>query len=281
MINQDKDKKVGFLKIENRLAEKLARINMSEYEIRGFWHILRKTRGWNKEEDFISISQFEDATGISRGNIHPALQRLAEKKVIIISTRGHINKYKVNTNLNDWICKKKKGVIRKQNIIPSNNSVTPAKNRLLSKPIAKQLSAGINTKETRKTIKQNTNTNGSAIVQKPKPAPTYQSTPIQQLVAHYKKLYKAKFHQEPTISNSSWGKWGKLLKNKIEQGHSLEKIIHLLGVFAHSKDSHPQKGLGFDLSIFLSDFVFNKMLALKGSQRISSVELEEKYGKWK
>jgi len=45
--------------------------------------ILRKTYGWNKKEDWISLSQFAKLTGIKRNNISRILKKLLEDKTII------------------------------------------------------------------------------------------------------------------------------------------------------------------------------------------------------
>ena len=53
------------------------------------WHatkcylfIVRKTRGWQKDSDYISLSQFMDGTGISRSSVYEALSWLEGKKLI-------------------------------------------------------------------------------------------------------------------------------------------------------------------------------------------------------
>ncbi len=268
--------KTNFFQIDNYIAEALARVNLSEYESRALWVILRKTLGWRKEEDMISITQFEEATGVDRGNLHPALQRLASKKIIIILRVGRKCIYKFNHNSLEWINKKR--VVTKQNIVATNNIVSK-QNTLLSPDTTKLLLPNINTKEKENTLKQKTIDNGSAAGIPPIATTPRQPTPIQLLVASYKNLYLQKFNVKPSISTNSWGIYGRLLKNKIEQGYTLEQITDLLKIFSTSKDSD---NLAFDLKVFFSDSVFNKMIALRSKKReqISS-SMEEKYGKWK
>ncbi len=267
--------KTNFFQIDNYIAEALARVNLSEYENRALWVILRKTLGWRKEEDMISITQFEEATGVDRGNLHPALQRLASKKIIIILRVGRKCIYKFNHNSLEWINKKR--VVTKKNIVATNNIVAK-QNTTFTTNTTKSLLLNINTKEKENTLKQKT-INSDSVAGAPSIAiPPRQPTPVQLLVASYKNLYLQKFGIEPSISTNSWGIYGRLLKNKLEQGYTLEQITDLLKIFSTSKDSD---NLAFDLKVFFSDSVFNKMIALKskGQESISN-SIKEKYAKY-
>lgn len=271
---ENADKQDGYFKIDNAIAEGLARVNLSEYESRALWVILRKTLGWRKESDIISVTQFERATGVNRGNLHPALQRLASKKIIVISKLRRKCSYKFNQNADEWINKKR--VMSKQNIVATNNIVSK-QNTLLSSNTTKSLFPNINTKEKENTLKQKTIDSGVAAGVPPTTTSPRQPTPIQKLVGYYRKLYKQKYGSEPVIGNSSWGKWGKLLKTKQSQ-FSLKEMGQLLFIFSTSKDAD---NLAFDLGVFFSDSVFNKMIALRSKKRdqISS-SVKEKYAKY-
>lgn len=267
----------GYFKIDNNVAEELARTNLSEYEARLLWTIFRKTWGWNKEEDHISFSQFEKATGISRGNAHPAILRLVNKNIIKVSKEKHINVYSVNKNTTTWKYEKNKSIIATNNSMSTKNSM-PNNNKPLSQDTTIPLFVETHTTEQEKTPKQKTTniSKDSLSVNSGKPT---EQTSIQKLVAYYKKLYIEKFNQEPTVSKLSWGKWGKRLNIRLEQGFTLREIALLLKTFAKSKDSDSDR-LGFDLGIFFSDTIFNKMRAIN-TQSKSNSRLEEKYGKWK
>lgn len=268
----------NYFKVENNVAEALARINLSEYETRLLWVVMRKTWGWNKEEDHISFTQFEKATGINRGNAHPALLRLTKKNIIKVLRERRTNTYSVNKNTDIWIYETKKNVIATKNMA-TNNSM-PTNNKSLLPDTTIPLFVETNTKDKENTTKQKTNNileNNNSLFSTPK-SPINQ-TPIQKLVAYYQKLYMAKFNQEPAISPTSWGKWGKLLKVKLTQGYTLREIAILLHKFANSKDSDAER-LGFDLGVFFSDTIFNKMKALNVQSKSNS-GLEDKYGKWK
>ncbi len=70
--------------------------------------ILRKTYGFNKKTDSISLSQFEKHTKIARRNIIRALNQLCEKNIIHIKKGGVKNdtiitsKYRFNKRFKNW-----------------------------------------------------------------------------------------------------------------------------------------------------------------------------------
>ena len=74
----------GFTRIANELMEAMCRVNLSPYESRVLWFIIRKTYGFNKKLDRIALSQFAKKTGIDRRNVHRALKGLSAKRMIVI-----------------------------------------------------------------------------------------------------------------------------------------------------------------------------------------------------
>ena len=95
-------KEDGYIPIANELAEAFARIQLSGYEIRVLWVILRKTYGWNRKYDGISITQFERATNIERRNIVRTLKRLQKKHLIVKNDNGFITKWGLQKNYERW-----------------------------------------------------------------------------------------------------------------------------------------------------------------------------------
>lgn len=82
MANPQKEN--GHIDIANEIAEALMQVNLSAYETRVLWCILRKTWGWKKKVDKISLSQFAKAIHLDRRLIHRALKSLSSKKMIVI-----------------------------------------------------------------------------------------------------------------------------------------------------------------------------------------------------
>lgn len=82
---QDKDKLPnGFTPVPNDLIEALAKIPwLSSYEYRVLLVIIRKTYGFNKNEDWISISQISKYTKIYMSHVCRTVKKLMNKNMIL------------------------------------------------------------------------------------------------------------------------------------------------------------------------------------------------------
>ncbi len=69
-------------KVPSSLIEELAKTNLSAYESRILWAIIRKTYGWHKDKDVISRSQFSELTGLDGRNISRILAKLVRRHII-------------------------------------------------------------------------------------------------------------------------------------------------------------------------------------------------------
>ena len=83
----------GHIDVANEIAEALAKTQLSGYESRILWVILRKTYGWHKKIDSISITQFEKATGLKRRHIQRTLKKLLNRNIITKNGYGFITKW--------------------------------------------------------------------------------------------------------------------------------------------------------------------------------------------
>jgi len=92
----------GHIDIANDIAEALARIQLSGYESRILWVILRKTYGWHKKMDFISITQFEKCTKLKRRHVVRSLQRLLERNIITKNGNSFITKWGLQKDYEKW-----------------------------------------------------------------------------------------------------------------------------------------------------------------------------------
>jgi len=76
--------------------------------------VLRKTYGYNKKTDSISLSQFVKATGINRGNVARAIKGLLAKNLIYVKKGSvkkdtiSISKYRFNKRFSSWLSSVKK-----------------------------------------------------------------------------------------------------------------------------------------------------------------------------
>jgi len=110
----------GHVKIANEIIEQLAKINLSNYEWRLLMIILRKTYGWNKKTDCISLSQFQESTGIKTQHISVALKRLLKSNIIVKNNGSKIMEYGLQKDYTKWINKRTLLPIQ---VVP--NQVTP------------------------------------------------------------------------------------------------------------------------------------------------------------
>lgn len=72
----------GYTMVANELLDAIIRMAWSGSEIRIFWTIIRKTYGYQKKRDWISLSQIAEATGIAKTNVSREIKKLISKNVI-------------------------------------------------------------------------------------------------------------------------------------------------------------------------------------------------------
>jgi phage replication O-like protein O len=116
----------GHVKIANELIDAIVRYRLPGEQMQVFLFIMRKTYGWNKKADAISLSQFCEATGMKKPNIIRALKGLISKSVIK-KDNDDINKYSINKDFSTWKPLSKK--------ITSHNAVIKKDNEGVSKKI--------------------------------------------------------------------------------------------------------------------------------------------------
>lgn len=91
----------GYTRIANEIYDAFCKIRISGEERQVLDCILRKTYGWNKCEDAISLSQFESMTGIQKPHIIRAINGLLSKNMISVANIGN-NKTKVYKFIKDY-----------------------------------------------------------------------------------------------------------------------------------------------------------------------------------
>ena len=75
-------KENGYTAIANEIMEALAAYRLPGEQMQCLCFILRKTYGFNKKSDEISLTQFEKATGMARKSVTRALSGLDDKNII-------------------------------------------------------------------------------------------------------------------------------------------------------------------------------------------------------
>lgn len=99
----------GFLRVAFELAEALAYAHLTPNEWKIIWVIMRKTYGWDKPSDRISLRTFSEATGINRRSAFRAIKSLIKKGVVKIADT-YILTYSIQKDYEKWNCISKEAV---------------------------------------------------------------------------------------------------------------------------------------------------------------------------
>lgn len=109
-------KENGYTAIANEIMEALSRFRINGEARQVLDWILRKTYGFNKTEDAISLSQFVLGTGLKKNTIIKALSKLRFLNLITQKGNAIANTYRFNKNFDTWkalpkkVTKPKKGM---------------------------------------------------------------------------------------------------------------------------------------------------------------------------
>jgi len=127
----------GYLRLAIEIVDAFARYRLSGEEWKVLWVVLRKTYGYQKKDDWISLSQFVKYTGMKKPNILRALSKLITKKIVIIKKDNtKQKKYQFNKVYSTWEpLSKKITTATKKPLSKKITSVIKKDNRSLSKKI--------------------------------------------------------------------------------------------------------------------------------------------------
>lgn len=105
-----------YTRINNDLLDALIRIRLSGEQRQCFDFILRKTCGYHKDCDSISISQFERATGMKRNAVCRAIKELENKNLISLKKEtSKTTSYCIETDFSKWQAVPKKRRLKIEN----------------------------------------------------------------------------------------------------------------------------------------------------------------------
>lgn len=102
-------KENGFTPIANEILEALAMIRIPGEARQLLDVILRKTYGFNKSEDAISLSQFVLKTGLKKNSVCKGLNKLKQLNIITQKVNDIANTYRFNKDFSTWKPLPKKG----------------------------------------------------------------------------------------------------------------------------------------------------------------------------
>lgn len=150
MANPQKED--GYTPIANEILDALVQAPFLGAELRVILYIIRKTYGFGKTEDGISLTQFEHATNQSRPTVVKAIKNLQLVNTIELVNSGNsknsFNIYKFNKNYESW------KLVNTCQLVKRNN--------LTSKEKAKKL---VNTcQHTKENTKENTKEKAQVIL---------------------------------------------------------------------------------------------------------------------
>jgi phage replication O-like protein O len=94
----------GHIKIANEIFDALIRSNLSGQELRLALFIIRKTYGYNKKEDYISLTQMMDAIGLNKTRASQVINRLRLRNIVTVTEKrnGLTVKYSFQKNYEKW-----------------------------------------------------------------------------------------------------------------------------------------------------------------------------------
>ena len=98
MANPQKEQ--GFTPIAHTILEQIGRTRLLGSEFQVVLCVLRKTYGYGKKEDVISLTQFEKFTGLSRPTVVKTLKNLIARNILV---KTALPAYKFNKDWDSWV----------------------------------------------------------------------------------------------------------------------------------------------------------------------------------
>lgn len=93
----------GYIRIARELADQFCRRDFNGQEWRILWAVIRKTYGYNKREDVIPFTQFQQITGMDRKSVTRTIKSLRIKKVLVCKESRDGNIYRINKDYKTWV----------------------------------------------------------------------------------------------------------------------------------------------------------------------------------
>jgi|WetSurMetagenome_2_1015567.scaffolds.fasta_scaffold02897_9 phage replication O-like protein O len=100
MANPQKEN--GFTPISNEILEALAKIRINGEAMQILMVVFRKTYGFGKKQDKISLSQFVLSTSLKKSNVCRGLNKLINMNIIIKIDKESISIYQFNKDFDSW-----------------------------------------------------------------------------------------------------------------------------------------------------------------------------------
>ena len=240
----------NYTRISNELLIEMLRVPFKGSELAVMLYIIRKTYGYNKTQDEISLTQFEKGTHRCRQTVSTALANLQLVEMVRLVKKGNIkgdsniwaiNKYHKTWKLVNMVRLVKRNA--KASLTERINLVYTARH---TKEITKE-TKDIATKVAVIPVKE------KEPVKKVSPLKDSPLTDFKLMIQFYHEEYKSRFDSKPAIA----GKDCKLLKTRLNT-YKVEEIKEFIEVYLQSKKCEK---LGGDLGKALSTDTINAVLA--------------------
>jgi len=130
----------GHTKIANEILEQLVKTGLLGSELSVLLFIIRKTYGYQKKEDWISLTQFEKATNLSRPTVVKTLKNLVNRGLLVKTAKLA---YSFEKDHEKWVVKTAKLV--KHNDVASKDRLTEIGKAVLTHKRKKEITKEITT----------------------------------------------------------------------------------------------------------------------------------------
>ena len=144
----------GFTKIANEIMDALISHRLSGQEFQIIHFVLRKTYGFGKKYDFISMGQISKATGINRPKVCKLLNSLYSKNILSVIQKGNTPVIQKGNRGINCLCFQKD--YEKWKVLPKRLPIPQKDNTLFPKRITKVFPKRVHTKERKKLIQKKT-----------------------------------------------------------------------------------------------------------------------------
>jgi len=228
----------GHVKIANEIAEALMKINLSSYQTRILWAIWRKTYGWHKRSDKISVSQLCNMTGLKHGHVSRTLGELEAINIITRTRVGTNRQFVVISFQKDY---------EKWKLVPVQvyRKTRTRTGSSRTQPGTKLVPVQGDTKEKKETLQKKLNSGSKK-----------NDPRVKVFIDWYVSLFERKFKKKYAIPNG--GKIGQQVKNILKSGLSFQDIQLSAMCFMLDEDEFltgngdGKTGAGYDIGIFLT-----------------------------
>jgi phage replication O-like protein O len=116
----------GYVPLPSSVYEAFARTQFSGHERRVLDVIIRKTLGWNKLSDVVSMSQFVNATGLTKSEVCHAVDKLKKRnvigRVVVKIHNAPLARYSFNQEFGEWHSLEKTTTLEKSTKKPLEKS---------------------------------------------------------------------------------------------------------------------------------------------------------------